>query len=281
MTQPMPLSGPTSGKCSVCDSPLDENSSCRVCGAVFGATHRCPHCAAIAAIEPGPLLGRCKVCGGARVQLDDAATVRSGREAPLLIRAQRAGRRALALRLAALAAAGGAAFLLLLSTVVALVSDAGAGVAVGTVLGCLTLAVAIWLGRHGRGAAREQTEAQRQALLLAASDVVRSHGALPADELAKILHLPTERAELLLAELSLEDFAHARVDPAGTVGFSTERFRVDPPRPERYDPPTLAAGFQTVDPAAFGAPSPEAPPLLEPVDAPPRTPRLPTGRGNE
>src|SRR4051812_37828668 len=57
--------------CRNCGQALPAGQSvCPACGAAEGEANRCPHCHAIADVQPHRTLGfRCLVCGGPRVAL--------------------------------------------------------------------------------------------------------------------------------------------------------------------------------------------------------------------
>lgn len=216
------------GTCRVCASKLREGSlSCSVCGAVYGEANRCPHCRAVAGVDASSRPGRCRICGGPRLLVDDARAIRSGREIPLLLRHRRAIRAARALRFGALLAAGLAALTLGL----AIVTMAAAPAAPLAVLTCvavlLLLGFAGLLERRARVEGRNAETSLQEAELIAAADVSSSHaGELSAASLARVLHIEEARAEVLLAELSLQDYLGAHVTPAGAVSFPSPRTRL-------------------------------------------------------
>ena len=149
------------GGCRVCGAKLPEGSPvCAQCGAVHGERYRCPHCGAIADIEPAKALRyRCKVCGGPRVPSDDVAVKRSGAETPALERAQRAHRVAAAWRVGAGVVGGfGALSLLIALLVLGVVTPGVLGTAADAVrhAGALRARRAFLEPRRGRSNARSQ-----------------------------------------------------------------------------------------------------------------------------
>lgn len=226
MTQNPALSGEPgpSGTCRVCGSKLDGSLRCRQCGAAYGEANRCPHCKSVADVEPHDKLRfRCRVCGGPRVPLDDPDVVRTGREQPMLARAQRARMKAAAWKVGA----GSVGAFGLLSLLVALVV---LGIATpGLIATLLTLilvsvpfvfAVLAW--RRAQAQAKQVDNSLDDAWTLVASDLMRQRGSeLTATDLAQAMRLSEEQAELLLARLSVQDFVRARVTDEGDIAYST------------------------------------------------------------
>src|SRR5690349_12161537 len=63
--------------CHACGRALPPDSAvCGSCGAANGEANRCPHCHAVADVEPHAALGfRCLVCGGPRIALNISGVV--------------------------------------------------------------------------------------------------------------------------------------------------------------------------------------------------------------
>lgn len=227
------------GTCRVCGSKLPPSSlRCAQCGATYGERNRCPHCHAVADVEPsGTLRWRCKACGGPRVPVEDALVVRTGREIPLLERAQRARMRAAGFRAAAGVVAGFGVISLLVSLLVMALVTPGVVGTIGTlVVTAVPFILAFFAWRRGRAHARELEQLLDQAWTLVASDVLASVGdGLTAADLAKAMRLEEAQAEALLAELGATDFVHARVTDGGDVVYSSrppERARLEEPAAE-------------------------------------------------
>lgn len=263
MTHPALTSEPLpGGQCRVCGTELAPGSlHCTHCGATYGESNRCPHCRSVTEVEPSSALRfRCRVCGGPRVPVDDRGVVRSGREIKLLSSAQRARRRAAAWRVGAGLVAGFAALSFAVSLVVWLIASPGV---LGT-LGLLIMLVvpvvlALLARRRAAGEGRSQEQALDQAWALVAGDVLASRGGeLNAAELARILRVDEARAELLLGQLNVNDFVHARVTEDGDVVYSSrapERLRVPDAR-DATEPG--AAPAEALEDAAISAEPPAA-----------------------
>lgn len=234
MTHPALASEPPpGGQCRVCSAQLAQGSlHCTHCGATYGESNRCPHCRSVTEVEPsGALRFRCRVCGGPRVPVDDPDVVRSGREIKLLSSAQQARRRSAAWRVGAGLVAGFAALSLAVSLVVWLIASPGVLGALGLLVMLAVPVVLALLARRRAGAeARVQEHALDQAWALVAGDVLASRGGeLNAADLARVLRIDEARAELLLGQLNVNDFVHARVTEEGDVVYSSrapERLRV-------------------------------------------------------
>jgi len=229
------------GQCRVCGTRLAEGSlHCTHCGATYGEGNRCPHCRSVTEVEADDTLRfRCRVCGGPRVPVDDPGVVRSGREVKPLARAQRARRRAAAWRVGAGLVAGFGALSLAVALVVWAVASTGVLGTLGLLLMLsvpLVLSVLAW--RKAGAERRVLEQSLDQAWTLIAADALGSRGAeLNAAELARIMRLDETQAELLLGQLSVNDFVHARVTEEGDVVYSSrapERLRV-PESPEALD----------------------------------------------
>jgi hypothetical protein len=221
------------GTCRVCGSKLAEGSLlCKHCGAAYGEGNRCPHCGSVADVEKAGTLGyRCRVCGGARVPVDDARVVRSGREIPLLKRAQRERLKLAGFRVGAALVGGFGVFSLLVVLLVLAIATPGIPAALLATLATavpLIFAAALW--RRSRAQASALGETIEQAWTLVASDVLDSVGEeVRAEALAKTLRTEPAHAESLLARLNAHDFVHARVTDEGELVYSTrapERLRI-------------------------------------------------------
>ncbi len=220
------------GTCRVCGTALQAQSPrCTNCGAVHGEGFRCPHCRAVADVERlADGRQRCRACGGPRLLVDDGKIALSGAEREALRQARRA---MLASGLWKTLGVGlgvfGAFALLAAIAVVALTSP---GVLFGTLalaLSSLPLLFGFGAYRRGTQLGRERDQAWRRAELSAAKDLAQaSDGELMAGALARALGVDEARAELLLAELSLEDQVARRVTDSGELAYSARpRVRVD------------------------------------------------------
>jgi hypothetical protein len=170
---------------------------------------KCPHCGALAAVEPNAALRwRCAVCGGPLVPTDDDVA-RSNGELADLVRSHRA--RAMALGWLAGALVLGSITLMTLG--VALLVWFASHLAalllatVGGVAGTLAV-ISARRSKRRRGEAREQLE---NAWERVAAEVLAARGGdTTAGDLARVMRTDVGHAETLLGRLSAN--GRARVD---------------------------------------------------------------------
>jgi hypothetical protein len=212
----------------------------------LGERDRCPHCGVVADVEPASRLRyRCRVCGGPRVPLDDAAIERSGRERKALKLAQRVRFRHAAWLIAA-AALGGLGLLSLLVTLGVLLAVTPGLVAslVGVLAAAAPLALAAYAAHQTRRLSREMQALITQAWRSVGEDVVTNTDEVDAEQLARALRIESEEAEQLLTDLSVHDVVHARVTDGGELVFRASdrppRLRIQEPEAETTSPAETA-----------------------------------------
>lgn len=195
--------------CSACGGALDALGRCTKCGAVFGDAYRCPLCQAVSDVEPSSTLYyRCRTCGGPRIP--PTGTPSSEAEVALLRTARNAQLRQTAFRAGAGFALVSGALSLIVISVVLLVISAGAFAKGAAVLAALIpFVLAAFAAQRARGHGQQLNSALQQAWLLAATRAVREHPELTGKDLARTLRIDEPRAELLLAEVSVQDFVHS------------------------------------------------------------------------
>jgi hypothetical protein len=194
------------GACRACGKQLAPGALvCRACGAAHGEANRCPHCNAVADVEPHPALGfRCRVCGGPRIAIDTAGVVLSQATRGALLAAGRAQAKLLIFSAAGWLLAGMGALGFAVAAVVLLATSPGLWPTLATLLGCaVPLGAGIALFARAAGARRLRSAALHGARVSALGDVQAVTGALDAARASELLHLDPERAELLLAEASV------------------------------------------------------------------------------
>ena len=221
--------------CSACSGPLDRLGHCTKCGAVFGEAYRCPLCQAISDVEAAESpYSRCRSCGGPRIPPSESSI--SDAEVVLLREARSAQLRALAFRAGSGFALASGGLSLLVTLLVLLVTSPAQGAKVAAVLASLVpFALSLFALRSARRHAQKRDALLQQAWFLAASRLVAAHGGqLGAARLAQLLRVDEARAELLLAEVNVQDFMQQPAElPA--------RIRVT----ELADPVELAAAAET------------------------------------
>lgn len=206
MTSPAALAARPDA-CSVCSGPLDPLGRCASCGAVFGEAYRCPLCQAVSDVETSETpYTRCRSCGGPRIPPNaspiseaELALLRAARSEQLRTGAFRTG--------AGFALASGGLSLLVTLLVLLVTSPAAIAKLAALLASFVPFALAFFALRSARSHARKFDTALQQAWLLAASRLVAAHGGqASAKALAQQLRVDEPRAELLLAELSVQDF---------------------------------------------------------------------------
>jgi hypothetical protein len=185
-------------------------------------TGHCPSCQGEAGASPHPELRfACDVCGAPRVPRADRSLQYSGREAPLLRRADAARKARAGWRAAAVAGGLLLPFTLLILAALLLIFGASAGLLLAAlvVIGPIAAFLAFALSRaSARG--REIGPALDAAWLAVATDVARQTPGLTADVLAAKLGIDVAQAEELTALLDVEAAA-----PSG-AGRAPSRLRV-------------------------------------------------------
>lgn len=233
MTQPAALEA-RPDVCSVCSGPLDPLGRCVKCGAVFGEAYRCPLCQAISDVEAsGTSYPRCRSCGGPRIPPSESPVseaevelLRSARSEQLRAGAFRAG--------AGFALASGAVSLFVTLVVFLVTSPAPFAKVAALVASVVPFVLSLLAVQRSRRHARKFELALQQAWFLAASRLTRAHaGELGSQELARLLQVDEARAELLLAEVNVQNLLQQPSDPAARVRVT-----------ELADPAELAAAAE-------------------------------------
>ena len=192
--------------CHACGRPLPPGSAvCPSCGAAHGDSNRCPHCNAIADVEPHATLGfRCLVCGGPRVALDVGGVSPSAPTVAALRSAGKSQTENLLYSSAGFVLTGMGMLALLIASLVVLTASPGLVPTLAAYLGALVPTVAGLLALGRAGTVRKlRGQALRAAEVSALGDVQAVTGPLDAKRVSEIMRLAPERAELLLAEASV------------------------------------------------------------------------------
>ena len=231
--------------CSVCSGPLDPLGRCAKCGVVFGEAYRCPLCQAISDVETSESqYPRCRSCGGPRIPPSESPI--SDEEVALLRAARSEQLRAGAFRAGSGFALASGTVSLLVTLVVFLVTSPALFARVAALLASIIpFALSVLALRRARSHGKKFEAALQQAWFLAASRLVRAHGReLSAKELAARLRVDEARAELLLAEVNVQDFIQ---QPSSELAA---RVRVT----ELADPVELAEAEQASSSTSVGRP---------------------------
>jgi hypothetical protein len=215
VTSPVAVEPAPAEACSACNGALDALGRCSKCGAVFGEAYRCPLCHAVSDVEASPTLYyRCRTCGGPRVP--PAAGPSSERETALLKQARAEQLRAGAFRVgSAFALASGLLSLLVTNVVLLATSPPGFAKFAALFASAVPVLLAVLAFRSSAAHQKKLDVALQQAWLSAAGRVAaRAGGQISAASLAQTLGIAETRAELLLAELSVQDFIEPSALPS-------------------------------------------------------------------
>lgn len=205
-TELEPAQGST---CRNCGRALPAGKSvCSSCGAAHGEANRCPHCSATADVAPHATLGfSCLVCGGPRVALGLPNVTLSARTSAALTSAGSEQTKHVMFSAAGFLLAGMGALALLIATVVVLSAAPGP---LSTLAIYLAAGVPLAAGALGltsaRAARSRRSEALRSAEVSALADLQAVTGALGAAQVAELMRITPDRAEMLLAAASVESF---------------------------------------------------------------------------
>ncbi len=192
-----------------------ETGRCEGCGAVYGEAHRCPHCRSIADVEASEALRfRCSVCGGPRVVADDPALQREHGENPALELARKAHARRTAWQMgsAVVGGFGGIALLVALAAL-AVVSPGFFLTTLALLMVAAPLLFSVFGFRKAKRAGEERDAAIDRAWTSVARELSEAHDAkLSPRQLAKLMRIDETQAELLLAQVSVDDFVRSRIE---------------------------------------------------------------------
>ena len=192
--------------CHACGRALAPGSAvCTACGAAHGETNRCPHCGAIADVEPHAALGfRCLVCGGPRLALNVSGVVPSAPTVSALRSAGKSQTEHVMYSSAGFVLVGMGMLALLIASLVVLTASPGLVPTLAAYLGAL-VPTAAGLAAFVRAAniRKHRAQALHAAEVSALGDVQAVTGPLDAQRVTEILRVAPERAELLLAEASV------------------------------------------------------------------------------
>lgn len=210
--------------CPACSKSIEDGATrCPHCGLALGEHQRCPHCHAIADVEPS-LEAKfvCTVCGGVRIPIDDPAIPRSSEQIDLLRRANVARSARAIWRVISLAVAGFGVFSVLVLWLVIDVAHpvfAGAVVAALAVLVPFAFAAVSWKKSQERGA--ELGPLVEKAWIAAATDIARARaGKLDAPALAKVTRISEAAADQILSRMSADSLLLSSVTSEGGLQYT-------------------------------------------------------------
>ena len=206
-------------KCSACSATAVENGVCGRCGFASGDANRCPHCNAVARVEPkgsgGSLQWVCGGCGGPRMPsgLGGEAAMTPLREA------KASQSRALKSRAVFWVFLPMALFM---TMVVMLAWPAALALKLILLAFAVTpMALAVRARARAGQATSDANEALDRAWLAAAADVAtQAKKGVTVAELAARLKIDAVKAEKLLTQLAVDDRTRIDVDDDAEVRYS-------------------------------------------------------------
>ena len=192
--------------CRACGAVLAANETvCAACGAAQGEENRCPHCTAIADVQPHPTLGfACRVCGGPRIAMGARFVVPSHATKTALVAAGREQTKHLVFSAAGFLLSGMGTLGLVIASIAVFAASPGLVPSLAAFLAAsVPFAVGLLALRRAAQARTQRGEALHAARVAALGDVQAVTGPLDATRAADVLRLDPEQAELLLAERSV------------------------------------------------------------------------------
>ena len=198
----------SSALCPACAKPVAAGADrCAHCGAVAGERLRCVHCRALVDVDAAPdVRFVCRICGGVRIPIDDAAVVRSPVQIELLKKATVA-RSATTIWgiVAGVVAAFGVLAVLVLALVVSVADPPTLAAVMAGVAACIPFGFAAVAFRKSRVHRAELVHAVEAAWIAAAADIARARGGeIDSGTLAKLTRASEATAAELLAHMSRE-----------------------------------------------------------------------------
>lgn len=229
--------------CTFCGKPLVAGEvRCRYCRSVLGEVYRCPHCHAIADLEPSKRLRfLCKVCGKPRVPNEDPSMEHIGHpEIEALRSAGSHASAATAWLVSAIVAACLAVFSsLALALVITLAANALLGAAaLGTA--AIPLAFALLAAQKSRSRRSSSARFLEQAWGQVALECARlRQGAIDARTFSLMTRITPAEAEQILARVSAQSRLAGHVIQDGTLRYrllDSSAHATSPYETKRTDP---------------------------------------------
>jgi hypothetical protein len=233
-TQPSGELAPTSAHCPACAKPLPEGADrCPSCGIALGEHQRCVHCRAVVDVEPAPdVRFRCRLCGGMRIPIDDAAIERSRPQVELLAKATVAGSAAAIWTIvAAVVAAFGLCSVLVLALVISVAAPATPAAVMAGLAAMVPFGFSALAFRKSRAHRADIARFVEAAWMAAASDIARARGGeIDGPLLAKLTRTTESEADQLLGRMSSKSLLASSVTPEGSLKYTLLDAGAEPPR---------------------------------------------------
>jgi hypothetical protein len=230
------VSAPDSRTCPGCAKPLAADAvRCTNCGLALGEHQRCPHCHAIADVEPSAEARFvCTVCGGVRIPIEDAQVVRSAEQLDQLKRATAARSARTIWRIVGILVASFGAFsALVLWVTLSFAHPPTVAVVVAVLAVLVPFAFGVFSALRSRACAAGLQPALEKAWVAAAADIARARGGeVDAATLAKQTRIAERDADQLLARMSAESLLTSSATSDGNLKYTlVEAEGADPAKP--------------------------------------------------
>jgi hypothetical protein len=221
--------------CPACAKPLPTEAAdrCPHCGIALGEHQRCVHCRAVVDVEPAPdVRFVCRLCGGVRIPIDDAAIVPSAAQIELLTKATVA-RSATAVWtiVAGVVAAFGAGSVLVLALVLSVANPATAAAVMGGMAATVPFVFAVLAFRRSRAHHADIARLVEAAWVAAVADVRAREVASRCGDVRQVDEDERGRGRPILGEHVEQEFAaRAAWTPEGSLKYT---LLADGPGPTR------------------------------------------------
>jgi hypothetical protein len=215
---------PAQPSCPACAKPLPAGAErCPNCGIALGEHQRCVHCRAIVDVETAPEARFvCRLCGGVRIPLDDAAVKPSDVTIALLRKATVARSAATIWAIvAAVVAAFGAGSVLVLALVISVAHPATSAAVMAALAASVPFFFAALAYRKSRVHRAEIAQSVEAAWMAAVADVARARaGDVDAATFAKLTRTSEAYADRLLGEMSSRGQLASTVTSDGSLKYT-------------------------------------------------------------
>jgi hypothetical protein len=199
----------------------------------LGEHQRCVHCRAIVDVEPAPdVRFKCRLCGGVRIPIDDAAIERSRAQVELLAKATVA-RSATTVwtMVAAVVAAFGLCSVLVLVLVISVAAPATPAAVIAGIAALVPFGFAALAFRKSRAHRGDVARLVEASWMAAAADIARARGGqIDGVLLAKLTRTTESEADQVLARMSSRSLLASTVSPEGSLKYTLLDASGDAPR---------------------------------------------------
>jgi hypothetical protein len=215
---------PTGASCPACAKPVSQGADrCPHCGIAMGDHQRCVHCRAIVDVEAVPdARFVCRLCGGVRIPLDDAA-IRPSTVLIELLRQATIARSATTIWaiVAGVVAAFGAGSVIVLLLVISAAHPATPATVMAGLAALVPFGFAALAFRKSRQHRAEIARSVEAAWMAAVADVARARGgAVDVATFAKLTRTSESYADQLLRDMSSRGLLASSDAPEGSPQYT-------------------------------------------------------------